>query len=214
MSDISIPRLCTFYWSFEFPTCKYKHPAVSSGAEPPVPNGCVILSSSHKITLPDLPRSEPSPIPCYYALFKDFKEFTTRTINDPDGCFECDGFIGYPPGWPPRLGESRRDPRYGKIGDENETWHATGEEKEIFEKFRYAVTWTRTLRCRNSSGQLGAPRTQKTTIFYSANWIVVRGVTKISGSTSLDCKGSSSIGPLTPAPPSASYYEEDTVNFQ
>lgn len=199
MSDISVPRLCTFYWSFEFPMCKYKHPAVSSGAEPPVPNGCVILSSSHKITLPDLPRSEPSPLPCTYARFK---EFTTRTINDPDGCFECDGFVGYPPSWPQRI---MSDPRYGKIGDQNETWRATGEERESFQKLRYTVTWTRTLRCRNSSGQLGAPRTQKTTIAYSANWIIVGGVSKISGSTSVDCKGSIINLPLLPAPPSASY---------
>jgi hypothetical protein len=177
---------CVFYWTFKSNMCKYKLPTLKSGNPPSVGKNCEVLSSSNKIIPPSPPRTEPSPIPCAYAGFPDY---ISNFVNDPNLCSNCRGFKGYPNGWPPQI---RGDERYGPS---NTTWKATGEEKESFEEFTYLVEWTRSIRCKNRSGQWGKPSTQKTTITYKAKWIIQNGIQTTEGYTVVDC------GRTPPPPP-------------
>jgi hypothetical protein len=190
MGEISA---CVFDWSFEHESCQYKLPNLKPGNPPSVGKDCEVLSSSNKIIPPSPPRTEPSPWTCIGW----FPEYSYMNINDPDGCSGCRSFPGYPDGWPPRPG----DPRYGPS---NTTWKATGEEKDGPE-FRYAVEWTRSIRCKDRYGKWGRPRTQKTTIIQSAKWIIQNGISTSTGYTSIDCDDP----PPPPPPPPPSYVSPD-----
>lgn len=170
---------CTFYWYAERSFCTYKYPPLPPGPPPPVPAGCRVESQSFRIIKPNPPRTEPSPLPCFYAGMKEIDVFG---VNDPNNCARCPEFPGYPDSWPPRILD---DPRYGP---HTEKWKATGEEKASpIENLRYLVEWNRTIRCKDRSGNWGSPRNTKTTIAYNARWIIVGGVMRFDGSTSFLC---------------------------
>jgi hypothetical protein len=176
---------CTFKWSYSQPACRYKIPELKPGPYPEVRDSCEIFSATPTIIPPSPPRTEASPVSCFAIPNTDLSEGQDwkEEVSDSNGCAGCDGFGGYPDGWPPSSKEDMRK-KYGGGGGDPE-FKAEREVKG--EEFTYTVKWDVSVKCKPEYGDSSKKENESYETQMTENWIMEIGRTTVKGSTTVEC---------------------------